>query len=242
MKLYTTFITNISKWGDDMERWIPIIGYEKYYMVSNFGRVKSLPRDIVRSNGVIQHRQEHIKHLSSDKDGYKTVALCVDGASKKVKVHILVARAFVDGWFNGAEVNHKDFDKSNNNADNLEWMCHKDNVNHAIQAARHICTTDLTGSNNPNYQNHKLHDIYASNKSYAMEKQSRCGARNGRSTKISMLRDKFGMMKFCSYSECASFLVNGGYTKNKSINYVSTKISEAIANNKNYLGFRFFKD
>lgn len=41
---------------------------------------------------------------------------------KKIYVHRLVAHAFVDGYSDGLEVNHKDEDKSNNCAENLEWV------------------------------------------------------------------------------------------------------------------------
>lgn len=46
----------------------------------------------------------------------------------------MVAEAFVDGWFEGAEVNHKDLNKLNNKWDNLEWVTHSENQKHQYKA------------------------------------------------------------------------------------------------------------
>lgn len=46
-------------------------------------------------------------------------------------IHRLIAKAFCDGYAPNKEVNHIDGDKSNNRADNLEWVDHNDNLKHA---------------------------------------------------------------------------------------------------------------
>ena len=48
-----------------------------------------------------------------------------------------VAHAWVDGYFDGAEVNHKDYDRTNYHADNLEWVSHKENVHHSSDCGRY---------------------------------------------------------------------------------------------------------
>lgn len=78
-----------------METWKPVLGYEKFYEVSSEGRVKSLPRAVVKADGTIQHRSERIKKPCLDSDGYYRVGICVDGSNIKRPVHILVAQAFV---------------------------------------------------------------------------------------------------------------------------------------------------
>lgn len=106
------------------EIWKPIKGYEDRYQVSNFGRVRS--KDMVLPcvvngiettrvrRGVI--RKSHIGHT-----GYHYILLRGGDKAKNCRVHRLVAEAFVPNPDNLPEVNHKDENKSNNRADNLEW-------------------------------------------------------------------------------------------------------------------------
>lgn len=59
--------------------------------------------------------------------------LKIDGKNKLFFVHRVVALHFVDGYFDGAVVNHKDGNKSNNHYTNLEWVSRSDNNKHAIK-------------------------------------------------------------------------------------------------------------
>lgn len=51
-------------------------------------------------------------------------------------IHQCVAEYFVDGWFEGACVNHKDGDKHNNHWENLEWVTYQENTLHAIHVLK----------------------------------------------------------------------------------------------------------
>lgn len=62
-------------------------------------------------------------------------------------MHLYVAKAWVDGWFEGAEVNHKDYNRKNYHADNLEWVTHKDNINYSVTAGHYA---EKSGLNNGN--------------------------------------------------------------------------------------------
>ena len=219
--------------------WKPITGYEDYYYVSDTGIVKSIDRDVVRSDGVVQRRRGRIKKQRLNKDGYATVKLSRDGVDKIFPVHSLVAREFVDGWFEGAEVNHKDFDRLNNNASNLEWMSHKDNVAYTINNGRHICTRDITGSNNPNYGNRKLSEKYKNDKELSIEKNSRPGERNGRARSVVMSFGEYDY-RFGCLSHCAKYLIDVGISKSKSVSSLATKISQSAKSNTPYLGLRFY--
>lgn len=68
--------------------------------------------------------------------GYKTVCVCLDGKPKKLYVHRLVAKAFLDNPHNLPEVNHKDEDPSNNQVDNLEWCTARYNKNYGSRARK----------------------------------------------------------------------------------------------------------
>ena len=113
------------------EIWRPIEGYEGLYEVSNLGRVRSLDR--------FYYRLHKGKVLSPTKDryGYLTVTLNCNGKSKTIKIHRLVAQAFLPNPDNLPQVNHKDEVKSNNCVDNLEWCSAKYNVNFGTRQERY---------------------------------------------------------------------------------------------------------
>lgn len=64
-------------------------------------------------------------------NGYCRVNLRKDGKSKTVYVHRIVAEAFIKNPYGYTEVNHIDENKTNNAVDNLQWVEHKVNINHA---------------------------------------------------------------------------------------------------------------
>jgi hypothetical protein len=110
------------------EEWRTISGYEGRYEVSNFGRVKSLPK---YHGGILF--SEKILCGNTDKYGYRVVTLRdSNGIQKTHKVHRLVACAFIPNPLHKTQVNHKDADKSNNDVCNLEWTTAKENIAHAV--------------------------------------------------------------------------------------------------------------
>lgn len=105
-----------------MELWKAIKGYEGLYEVSNLGNVKSLGREIKLKNGGAYRKPIKILKQNTDKYGYKYVILrSLDGKAKTLKVHRLVAFAFIENENNYQQVNHMDENKANNNMKNLEW-------------------------------------------------------------------------------------------------------------------------
>ena len=63
-------------------------------------------------------------------------------------VHLYVAYGWVDGYFDGAEVNHKDFDRENYHASNLEWVTHKENIQKSVEGNYDIICKSKQGTNN----------------------------------------------------------------------------------------------
>lgn len=212
---------------------------EGYYKVSNLGRIKSVDRVVTKSSGQLQNRYSKLKKQTPDKDGYMVVSLNKNGESKKYKVHSIVAHAFVDGWFQGAEVDHIDNNRSNNKASNLRWITHADNVQKSINSGNHVSNRDLTGSNNPNYGNHILSERYTTDKEFAVQKQSRPGARNGRAMKVNITFPDGSELNFDYIRKCAEFLVAEGFVEPGNINYISTKISRAAKNSQSLFGLHF---
>lgn len=104
-----------------MEDKIFVDGKE-YRYVEVSGRGKYISRDGDAINP-IRRKQKATIHYNHD--GYP----CFGGG---VPVHLYVAHAWVDGYFDGAEVNHKDFNRENYHADNLEWVSHIDNIQYSL--------------------------------------------------------------------------------------------------------------
>ena len=105
-----------------MEIWKDIKDYEGLYQISNYGRVKSLPR-MMKSRKC----EEIIKTPSVLPKGYLKVSLCKNGKIKYFFIHRLVAEAFIPNENNYPCVNHKDCNTSNNNVHNLEWVTYEEN-------------------------------------------------------------------------------------------------------------------
>ena len=107
-----------------MEIYKEIIGFDGYE-ISNLGNVKSLERNVTRKSKLgkeyIYHLKEKILSKRKDKDGYEIVNLFNNGKETTLKVHRLVAEAFIDNPNNLPIINHKDCNTSNNSVENLEW-------------------------------------------------------------------------------------------------------------------------
>lgn len=116
------------------EIWIDVKGYKTEYKVSNLGRVKSLARVFIRSNGRRYTVKEKYLACGVDKStGYPIVSLTHRYKSERIRLHVLVARHFVPNPRNLPEVNHKDTNKQNPKASNLEWVTHLQNCQHAVK-------------------------------------------------------------------------------------------------------------
>jgi hypothetical protein len=116
-----------------MEEYRAIPGYEGLYAVSNFGNVKAFERIRTMPNGTVKIYMEKVMVLEQVWKGYLRAKLTVNGKNKKVYVHVLVATLFkprTDDLSIQKEVNHKDGNKKNNHADNLEWITRSGNALH----------------------------------------------------------------------------------------------------------------
>jgi len=133
------------------EVWKPIKGWDGIAEISNLGRVKVLARSAnFIKNGKPQKcfLGEKIVSPYVAKNGYLTIAFMVNKVRKKVLVHRAVSHAFVEGYFEGATVNHIDGNKLNNTPENLEWMSSSDNSKHEWA----IGLVDLRGEKHPSHK------------------------------------------------------------------------------------------
>lgn len=97
------------------EIWKNIVGYNGKYQISNLGRVR--------------HNETILKPYPNS-CGYLRVGLYKEGKYRKELVHRLVADVFIDNPYNLPVVNHKNEDKEDNRATNLEWATIKENMNY----------------------------------------------------------------------------------------------------------------
>ena len=107
------------------EIWKDIENYEGLYQISNKGHVKSLYKG-----------SERILKLWDNGRGYLRVQLTKENTSKHIRVHRLVARAFIPNPYNLPEINHIDENKKNNSVENLEWCDRRYNVNYGTRNER----------------------------------------------------------------------------------------------------------
>ena len=109
-------------------RIAPIIGYEGRYSIREDGVVISHLN--APSHGYLG---DHPLKVARNKCGYDYVSLLKSKRLKKLKIHRLLAIAFIGNPKNLPCVNHKDGDKSHNEISNLEWCTYKDNTKHAME-------------------------------------------------------------------------------------------------------------
>lgn len=119
-----------------MEIWKPVKGYEGFYEVSNFGKIKSVAVFSHTAGKVVMRKIPMVLKPETTHDGYKRVLLSLFGKKKKYSVHRIVAAAFIPNPNNYPVVNHKDEDTANNKADNLEWCTAKYNSNYGTLPKR----------------------------------------------------------------------------------------------------------
>lgn len=112
--------------------WQPIKGYEGYYEISNYGDVRSVTRVVSRggpTGDLVKPGKFRRAHVTPK--GYLRLALVRDGSQRNHLVHRLVADAFIPNPDNKPEVNHRNGDKRDNRASNLEWATTSENQVHA---------------------------------------------------------------------------------------------------------------
>lgn len=107
-----------------MEKWKTLQyngrAYRKYE-VSSLGRLRRKP-----SGELCKVHKNSFGYI-----GYYMPLEAGEDKRKYIKLHRAVACSFLQNEKQLSDVNHRDGDKTNNSVDNLEWVCHRDNMVHA---------------------------------------------------------------------------------------------------------------
>lgn len=121
------------------EIWVEVP--ETNYLISNLGRL-------------LNKKSNRFKKPTPTKDGYLTYGICTNGKNKTTQAHRLVAKYFLDNFSENLVVNHIDFNRKNNRADNLQMCTVKENVNHSSKAGRYTHYGEK--NNNCKYKNETI--------------------------------------------------------------------------------------
>jgi len=119
------------------EQWRPVVGFEDLYEVSDQGRVRSLPRTFMRSDGKRGGRRGKVRKLAWNTSGYAGVQLMELGVPTMQLVHRMALFAFVGEPAPGLVGCHNDGDKTNNALSNLRWDTSQANSQDTVRHGRH---------------------------------------------------------------------------------------------------------
>lgn len=116
-----------------IELWGDFPGHEQRYQVSNFGRLRSKDRVSKTKGHIIKGMI--IKPYQKEK-AYMIVRLQKDGKKKEYKIHRMVGFVFLPLVEGKTEIHHKDYNKTNNHVDNLQWVTSEENIADAVSKGK----------------------------------------------------------------------------------------------------------
>ena len=140
--LFLSFFKNpltfkyIDNMNQEKEIWKPVVGFEGLYEVSNLGNVRSIDRVIRYSDGRVFNYKGKIRKPTVHRDGYLYVMFSINRSIKNVKVHRLVAEAFIPNPETKTYVDHIDTNRKNNKVSNLRWVTAKENANNSLTKSK----------------------------------------------------------------------------------------------------------
>lgn len=107
------------------ELWAGVVGYEDWYQVSTYGRLRRTDTGRVRKTPIGSH-------------GYPQSLLSLGSRQNQIsrKVHRMLAETFIPNPESKPQVNHINSDREDNWVGNLEWVTEEENNIHARDSGR----------------------------------------------------------------------------------------------------------
>ncbi len=116
-----------------VETWLPVVGYEGLYQVSDQGRVWSEPRWSAKGKQGRRLLRGRILRPLFHSRGYPKYCLCKDGVQRQHSAHTLVLTAFVGPCPPDMEACHEHNDVTNCTLANLRWDTHGNNLRDRVR-------------------------------------------------------------------------------------------------------------
>lgn len=123
--------------GKYTERWLPVVGYEGLYEVSDLGRVKSMSRKVKHPYGT-RSIKERLLNPTIANNGYPSVSLCRNNKSEFRTVHGLVLTAFDRKRHPKEDARHLDGNRINCTLANLKWGTREENAEDTLVHGRRV--------------------------------------------------------------------------------------------------------
>jgi len=117
--------------SDGSESWLPVVGWEGLYQVSDWGRVRSLMPGSRAKDGLLKPQAHPSGHLHVSLYGHSK-----NGTTRKV--HHLVLEAFDRPCPEGMECRHLDGNPTNNVLSNLVWGTRAENVHDSLRHGTNV--------------------------------------------------------------------------------------------------------
>ena len=111
-------------------------GFEGFYEVDELGRVRSVDRIVELQNGGTRKFKGRELKPAKDSGGYAMVNLSKNGITKMMKVHRMVAEAFVPNPENLPEIHHINHVRNDNRTENLRWVTRAEQMDEHLRAAK----------------------------------------------------------------------------------------------------------